>query len=156
MKPPQRPSPPWGVKLVTSSKFTKVPSFFFNQKSTRERSVEPSASYTQPPLILKVSVVFKVVLLSVYCKYVGAVLAAFSTLIFCPFKVIILWSSSAFNTPKVSTSRFWPCTKAAKIAPSSPALSVWLILASTKCPISSNNTPLIAAKEALATKVFDK
>ena len=39
-------------------------------------SLEPFASYTQPPLRLRVSVVFKVVLFRLSCSDVGATLAA--------------------------------------------------------------------------------
>ncbi len=88
--------------------------------------------------------------LSPTAKLVG-VLNAISTLIACPLTVIVAASFSpciaAICSP-VSTS---PRTSAENNCPSSPGVSLLLICASIKCPISSNNTALrvVASPESI-------
>ncbi len=84
-------------------------------------------------------------------KLVG-VLKAISTLIACPSTVIVAASFSsriAAISASVSTS---PRTSAENNCPSSPGVSLLLICASIKCPISSNNTALrvVASPESIS------
>ncbi len=83
-------------------------------------------------------------------KLVGG-LKAISTLIACPSTVIVAASFSSRIAAICSSVSTSPRTNAENNCPSSPGVSLLLICASIKCPISSNNTALrvVASPESI-------
>ena len=76
--------------------------------------------------------------------------------IFCPLRLIIPRSSSAFNRANWLGDKSWPKTTAENNSPSSPAVSTALIWASTKCPNSSKITASKDCWLAVLTNWSDK
>ena len=84
-------------------------------------------------------------------KLVG-VPKAISTVTTCPSTVIVAASFSSCIAAICSSVSTSPRTSAENNSPSSPGVSLLLICASIKCPISSNNTALrvVASPESIS------